>query len=90
MAKQRRQEPPDFIKNKPELFEASLFYWGAFHDLDTDRRPSMSSLAPIPWSAINSYALRYDLEGWRFQEFEQIIKAMDSFYRGLLAKKHGS
>jgi hypothetical protein len=70
---------PPTMQNKPELLAGLEFYWRAFWELSTDRDIGMAE-GPIPWTAMNQYAARYDVQGDEFDRFVLLIKAMDSVY----------
>lgn len=42
---------------------------------------------PIPWTAINDYALRYGIEGEAFEEFVFMIRVIDDVYIETASKK---
>lgn len=67
------EDPPP---ERPEL----RMYWDAFHDLSTCRQIGMAS-GPIPWTALNEYALRYGIVGDGFDRFCRLIRAMDDVVR---------
>lgn len=50
------------------------FYLYAFYELATTRFRSDSQ---IPWTAIDSYAQRYDLRGEDFDVFRDLVRTMD-------------
>ena len=70
---------PDKIKNKPLLRVGLDFYWRAFWELSTDRHIGMAE-GPIPWTAMNHWALRNGVVGEEFDRFVLLIKAMDVAY----------
>ena len=43
---------------------------------------------PIPWTAINDWALRYGINGEDFERLVTIIKKMDVAYIEYRSKKH--
>jgi len=58
-----------------------LFYFIAFQKLTTCRSlGSMGGSGPIPWDAIDRYAVRWKLTGNDYEFFERVITAMDSTY----------
>ena len=79
MAQNTGQKIPDKIYNSPKLTSGLEFYWTAFWDLASDRDFGMSE-GPIPWTAMNDYALRYSLSNDEFDRLCYIIKAMDKEY----------
>jgi len=65
------------------------FYYDAFEELSTCR-PQSYSLGLIPWTAINDFAKRYNLEREEFDEFSQIIRGLDSFLVKYMRDKEGN
>jgi hypothetical protein len=70
--------PQKFI-DKPKLTPGLEFYWRAFWELSTCRAIGMSE-GPVPWTAMDRYALRYELEEEDFDRFVLIMKGMDIVY----------
>lgn len=70
---------PDSILNKPILSYGLDFFWRAFWELSTDRDIGMSE-GPIPWSSMDRWALRHEIDGDEFNRFVLIMRAMDSAY----------
>ena len=70
---------PEKIENKPVISAGLDFIWRAFWELSTDRDFGMAE-GPIPWTAMNDYAHRYDIWGDEFDRFVLLIKALDSVY----------
>lgn len=64
------------VASRVEVFGHLAFEWSAFHALSTDRQLGMA-MGPIPWSAIDRYAIRYRIDGDDFDRFAQLIQAMD-------------
>ncbi len=77
---------PDFVKNKPKLDVALIFFWDSYHELTTER---IVEGGAIPHSAIVTYSQIYNIE---FESFLFIIRAMDNIVlqhqKDLLSKKH--
>lgn len=53
--------------------------WAAFWKVGSCRQVGMGT-GPIPWTAINDYAIRYRINGEDFEDFEHIIREMDGCY----------
>lgn len=70
---------PPALLSRPDLDPALEWVWKAFWGLSSDRQVGMS-LGPIPWSSINAYGLRMDLDLDEFEKFEGLIRAMDGAY----------
>lgn len=75
---------PDKIKNRPQLISGLEFYWRAFTDLSADRDIGMAE-GHIPWTAMNQWALRYDIWGYEFERLVLILKKVDTAY---MEKRH--
>lgn len=86
MARRMGEAIPESIKNAPTLLPGLEFYMNAFWTLSTDRNLGMAE-GPIPWTAIDRYAIRHDIWGWDFERFEFLIKAMDVTYIEFRSKK---
>lgn len=65
------------LESCPELEVWLLPVWNAFQRLGGDRQMGMS-LGPIPWTAIDRYAIRYRIDD--FEDFEHMLSAMDAVY----------
>ena len=72
-AAERGLAPPEILKDKPELLPTLQFYWQAFNELLSD-----VTYQSIPWSSIDSYARRYNVQ---FETFRYIIRAMEKARR---------
>jgi len=80
---------PDKIANKPQLIGGLELYWKAFVELSSDRAISMAE-GPIPWSSMNSWALRHGIYGNDFDRFVAVVRGVDEAYlqkRGKSKKK---
>lgn len=75
----RRQPLPDVIANAPQLFPGLEAYYEAFTELSTCRTNGMA-MGPIPWSAINEYAKRYDYTGEGFDYLVRMVRALDDTF----------
>ena len=78
---------PEKIANKPTLRTGLDIYWRAFWECSTDRAIGMAE-GPIPWTAINQWALRYGFFGEDFERLVYLLKAMDSVYLEERTKQH--
>lgn len=87
LAKKTGQRLPDKILNKPHLLIGLDFYWRAFWECASDRIIGMAE-GPIPWSSIDRWALRYEVEGEDFERLVFLIKAMDEVYIEHRTKSH--
>jgi len=73
-------EPPEDAL-EPELLPEAVFYREAFTDLSGDRPlGAMGGAGPIPWSSIDRYAQRAEVEGDGFDRLKRMIRAMDRAY----------
>ncbi len=70
---------PDSIANKPEITAGLEIYWQAFTDLNTSRQLGMAE-GPIPWTAINQWAIRHHIVDDDFDRLVLILKGMDAVY----------
>lgn len=75
-AKKARAPIPERILNRPELLPGLEFIFNAFNDLCSERQMSMA-LGPIPWSVIDQYARRYNLDSESYEVFKYLIRQMD-------------
>ncbi len=76
-AKSKGVKLADSFQIQEELPDDLYFVYQAFWDLDTCRSRGYG-MGPIPWVAINEYALRYSVND--FDYFTRIILAMDTVY----------
>jgi len=74
--KRQNRPLPKKIANAPDLLIGSEFYYSAFNSLNTCRPVSMG-IGPIPWTAINDYAIRYKLIGTAADDFFDIMNLVD-------------
>lgn len=61
-------------------------YYEAFTELSTCRQQGMG-LGPIPWTAIDQYALRHGFEGDGFQYLVRMVRALDDVFLAHSRKK---
>lgn len=76
---------PDSISNKPQLNVGLEVYWKAFVELSADRGIGMAE-GPIPWSSMNSWAIRHDIWGYDFDRFVAVLRGLDEAYLDKRAK----
>jgi hypothetical protein len=79
-------EPPTWYVDRPEIEPHLQFHWDAFNELATERQIGMA-MGPIPRSAIKAYAAEFSFTADEFDDFNQIIRAMDAEYMSLIHKK---
>lgn len=90
MAQARRTgRLPDRVANAPELDRGLALYWVAYCDLSTCRPSSMGGVLPIPWTAIDQYAQRYDYDLEQEERLHMFIGKMDRTMEAWHEKKHG-
>lgn len=70
----KRPIPPSIL-NAPVVPPESQFYLQAFCDLSTCRQIGFGGFGSIPWTAMNEYAIRFNVEC--FDMFSRIIRALD-------------
>jgi hypothetical protein len=61
-------------------------YYGAFLDLTTCRSVGFGA-GPIPWSAINDYAITFDIVGEMRDDLFCYVRELDSAYLEYQSKK---
>lgn len=70
---------PDKIANAPHLQLGLEFYYHAFINLNTERRFGQVE-GPIPWSAIENYGMRRQLDEEELVDLHFYVSTMDSAY----------
>ena len=65
------------MESWPEIGHGLQFYRQAFHDLHTARPQGMGGGGPIPWTAINEWALRHGVDGDDFDDLVMMVRAQD-------------
>ncbi len=71
--------PAEFY-NRPKLLPGCDFYFEAFWELSSDRQIGMG-VGEIPFSAIDRYAVRFDVHGDAFDTLRRVLRSMDAEYR---------
>lgn len=74
-----QEELPAVMADAPYLHESLEFHYRAFWQLSTCRQIGMA-VGPIPWQAVNDYALRHGIWDADFEHFEACIEGMDAAY----------
>jgi len=70
---------PEKIQNAPDLGFGLLFFYQAFLDLVDCRQMGMA-LGPIPWTAVNDYCARYEIEGEQAEILHYHVKHLDAAF----------
>lgn len=80
---------PPFMADRPELAPHLALFSEAFSDLSTDRPFSaMGGAGPIPWSAIDRYAARHEIDDPDdFDRLRRMIRAQDRAYLDHMAEE---
>lgn len=70
------------MANAPELRADLVPYWEAYSELSTCRDyAGMAGVpGPIPWTAINEYAIRHRFAGEAFDDLVDIVRAVDTAF----------
>lgn len=82
-------DTPKALQEKPEIPVHLLAVWRAFWDLNHDRAIGFGR-GPIPFTAIDRYALRFGFDGDDFERLFLLIRALDAEYLSLTAPKPSS
>lgn len=86
----RGQPLPERIQNAPsldhELFPVLIAFW----QLSTTRQMGSGSVGPIPWTAVNDWAIRHGLEDDVFDYLLSLIHGIDDTYLNHLNQKSKS
>lgn len=81
-----RRPIPERIQHAPELWLGLEIYFQAFMDLNTCRSTGWSA-GPIPWSAVQDYAITFGLDSEQTADLHYHIRMMDqAFLKRLDAK----
>jgi hypothetical protein len=77
------------MANAPELSADLQVYWQAYEELGTCRGYAGMGGAPlpIPWTAVNEYAIRHRFAGEAFDDLVEIVRAVDTAYLKHVARK---
>lgn len=81
-----RKLPKKTVKSGQLLPGLGRFYQ-AWWDLNTERQIGDFELGPIPWSAVDRYALTIGYRGLDRDYFVRVIRRTDSLYLESLARK---
>lgn len=77
----RENKPlPKKIRNAPELWLGLHLYWAAFWDLDTCRPTGDGVVNPIPWYAIDHWAVENNLTVNQKESLHFIIREVDNAF----------
>lgn len=68
---------PDKIANFPDLNPGLDYYLEVYLDLCSDKDVGFGE-GPIPWTSLDKYARRYNIEGEEFERLVQLIRIVDS------------
>lgn len=71
------------LDSKPDI-TGYEWIWEAFTNLMGDRNVGMAT-GPIPWSAIDRYAVRYDIVGYDFEMLVHGVQELDAAYMNSLS-----
>jgi hypothetical protein len=72
--------PARVLESRPVLRNSLVSVWEAFQRLGTCRPSSMNGLTPIPWTAIDHYAIRFRFIGYDYDRLLHFITVLDSVY----------
>jgi hypothetical protein len=75
---------PKALQDKPDVPAHLLGVWRAFWDLNHDRSFGFGR-GPIPFTAIDRYAVRFGHEGEAFERLFMLIRALDAEFLTLTA-----
>ncbi len=76
---QRGQPLPDWYLDEPPLSEYAAFFLRAFDKLSSCRSIGFSE-GPIPWTAVNDFAVSRGLDTEMTKALETVIMALDRAY----------
>lgn len=77
---------PDKIKGAPQILPGLELYYEAFTELSSSRTSGMG-IGAIPWTAIDRWALRYEVEGDDFERLAMYIRMMDAKFIEFASKQ---
>lgn len=81
-----RRPIPDRIANAPTLQPGLALFYLAFQDLSSERQVGQS-LGAIPWTAIDQYCTRYEIEGEQYEDMQYHVARLDRAYLEWYAAK---
>lgn len=85
-AREQNGPIPESIQNAPELHLGLDFTYSAFWRLCSERPVGMGP-GPIPWHAVQNYAIRYGLDDDDSSDLEFLVGKMDEAYLKHMNKK---
>lgn len=80
------REPPEWYLEEPDIDEFNFWFFKAFWDLDTTRSFG-SSIGPIPWTTIQAWADRHELDPVTTETLTEVIRCLDGAYLEWFGKK---
>lgn len=72
--------PARLLGNRPQLDKHLVHLWEAFQRLATCRPLTMGGPGPIPWTAVDQYAVRYRYVGYQYDELIHFVEFLDGVY----------
>ncbi len=79
---------PKAIQNAPELELGLDFFYVAFLELSSCRQIGMEE-GPIPWTAIDTYCFRFELESEMRDDMFHFVRSLDNEYLRFRKSKSG-
>lgn len=76
--------PTPELDREPTLCESGEWFYSAWSILSTDRQVGMSA-GPIPFSAIDRFASRYELDRHEFETLFRVVSRIDAHMRSKAA-----
>lgn len=81
MARRGRTEgPARLLADRPEIWPSLIGYYEAYQRLSTCRQYHMGGAGPIPWTAIDQYAIRYRYYGEDYDALLHFVEVLDGVY----------
>ena len=74
------------IQKAPELLPGLVFFWNAYKHLSTDRSSGFGP-GPIPWSSVEDYGRRHELDDETMADLHHHVRAMDTAYLEYTSRK---
>lgn len=88
IARNKPEDIPPALKNKPEPDKWALIYWDAYNKLASSRQWTMGGPAAIAFSEIKAYFDLYQITDLdEVDEYLFVIQKLDAFYLDYSAKK---